>query len=490
MIRKSIVAGVLLCLTALFAYADPADDLTREVGNLIQKAEKSFFAGNLADAQGDLDRAAAKLTEIRSLNPGHKSLNSLAGRHERLDKRVAEKSGQASIAARPAAPVAAASSAGGAQQLKPGAVQTFDRAGKELDAAEASLTQADAALAEKDFNKFASRLYKAEDHLGKAKELLDRAGRSYRVEPSHPLAVPFHQRHADLEQKTAAAKKRGDATKGEVSAAQQAAQANSAAVAEKWLPRINAFIRPGGANYIDFPMAHDPPRLAEQDRNLDQARSLLMEFDQEVAEAAADMQLQKAARDLRSAIENYTRQRNAGVGDVRRVVEDELAEWEKRFAENKQWQEDSGRSLFIVRADKFQRIGGEIDKLKGISPAEADTFSKRLTRLQEENQGWVEKRTAWENRPRPFPEAKMASAALEKQMRDLLQDRGWKVDNLVIVDKDWWVLKGEYRYLHAAVLSGDGDGPFWSQVSFRQHQTLGGYGPTEFWEAGKKIRLP
>jgi len=44
--------------------------------------------------------------------------------------------------------------------------------------------------------------------------------------------------------------------------------------------------------------------------------------------------------------------------------------------------------------------------------------------------------------------------------------------------------------MHAAVLSGDGDGPFWSQVSFRQLQTLAGYGPTELWEAGKKIRLP
>ena len=84
----------------------------------------------------------------------------------------------------------------------------------------------------------------------------------------------------------------------------------------------------------------------------------------------------------------------------------------------------------------------------------------------------------------------MTSKALEKEMDALLADRGWKVERLAIVDKDWWVLKGEYRYIQAAVLSSDAGGPFWSHVSFKQNQHLAGYGPTELWEIGKKIRLP
>ncbi len=125
-----------------------------------------------------------------------------------------------------------------------------------------------------------------------------------------------------------------------------------------------------------------------------------------------------------------------------------------------------------------------------MAPAEAAALAGRLAELEIENRGWGEKRQAWENRPRPFPGAKMTSKALEKEMDALLADRGWKVERLAIVDKDWWVLKGEYRYIQAAVLSSDAGGPFWSHVSFKQNQHLAGYGPTELWEIGKKIRLP
>jgi hypothetical protein len=84
----------------------------------------------------------------------------------------------------------------------------------------------------------------------------------------------------------------------------------------------------------------------------------------------------------------------------------------------------------------------------------------------------------------------MTSHELQQEMTSLLEDRGWKVKKLVIVDKDWWVLNNEYRYMQAAVLSEDGNGPYWSFVSFRQIQTLAGYGPTEIMEIKEKILLP
>ena len=84
----------------------------------------------------------------------------------------------------------------------------------------------------------------------------------------------------------------------------------------------------------------------------------------------------------------------------------------------------------------------------------------------------------------------MTSNSLTKDMTVLLKDRGWSVDQLVITDKDWWVQSGEFRYLATAVMSRDNDGPFWSKVSFRQDLTLSGYGPTQIWEIGEKVRLP
>lgn len=84
----------------------------------------------------------------------------------------------------------------------------------------------------------------------------------------------------------------------------------------------------------------------------------------------------------------------------------------------------------------------------------------------------------------------MTDIKLHQEMTMLLEDRGWKVKNLVMVDKDWWVLQNEYHYMQAAALSEDDSGPFWSLVSFRQMQTLAGYSATEIMEIKGKIRLP
>jgi len=126
-----------------------------------------------------------------------------------------------------------------------------------------------------------------------------------------------------------------------------------------------------------------------------------------------------------------------------------------------------------------------------VSPDSAAGFSKRLGALEKENTTWVEKKRRWLERPRPFPKAKMKSKNLEKEMALLLEDRDIEVKDFVIVDKDWWIQRGEFRYMTTAVLSKDKKGKYWSKVSFRQIQTLTGYGPTEIWEINKiRIRLP
>ena len=489
MMRKLMCLVLPLCMTGV-AYAGSGDDLAKELNNLIRKAENAFFSGHFDDADGALGEAAAALATLRSQDPGNKSLGSLETKYQRLKERVDQKRGQGTPAPKKAPPAAMTQAAADPEALKPGAVQTLANAGKEMDAAEASLAQARESLGEQEFNKFGTRIYKAEDQLKKAKEMLERAERSYKVGPEHAEVKPYYDRFGALEKEILATKEQGESGKNQAASQKQAAADQNDALDQEWLPRIQAFIRPTGGSYITYPMTNDPQKLAEQDRTLEAAQRLLGDYEKQVPAGSAGPQLEQAAANLRSAIENYRNQRNAGLGDMQRSVEDAIAQWERRFEENRAWKEGSDRSLFFVGPEKFKDAAQRIEKLKAVSPSEAAVFSQRLAKLETENRGWVEKRKAWESRPRPFPEAKMTSKTLEKEMTGLLADRGWKVERLVIVDKDWWVLNGEYRYMQAAVLSKDGEGPFWSYVSFKQNQHLAGYGPTELWETQQKIRLP
>jgi len=487
---KRLVVALLFCVPAV-AHAGSSEELAKEAGDLTRKAEGAFFNGKAPEADALLREAAAALDALKAQDPGYKSLGTLQSKYDRLKARVDQKLSKGAAAPKAAStPVAAPPTGGASGELSSGAVTTLAGAGREMDASETALAQARESLAAGDFNRFGSKVYRAEDHLEKARSLLDRAERSNRVDPNHPQAVPLVQRYGALEKEIAAVKAEGEGRKDQAAARKgQAAQA-TAALDEAWLPRIREFTQPTGARYIDYPMVHDPQKLAEQDRKAEGAQRLLEEYERDVPAGTAGPQLESAAGDLRSAVDNYRAQRAAGAGNMNRSVEDELAQWEKRFQDNKSWKEDSGSSLFVVRPETFGRVKQQIDEIAAVSPSEAAAFSARLAGLEQENAVWVEKRTAWEDRPRPFPEARMTSKSIEKEMTGLLEDRGWKVEKLVIVDKDWWVLKGEYRYLQAAVLSRDGDGPFWSHVRFKQDQHLAGYGPTELWETGKKVRLP
>ncbi len=352
MMRKLMVVTLLVCLGSSVAAAK-SDDLAKTANNLIRQAENSFFSGNPQEAQSLLDQAASQIEALKAEDPGHKSIKTLETKFERLKKRVDEKLSGAPASKSPTHPPAGQPAAA-SSQLSTGAVQTLANAGKEIDAAQAALAQARESLAQNDFNLFGTRLYKAGDRLGRAKGLLERAERSYKIGSGHPEADPLYRRYSDLEIQIAALRTEGEGRQNRAADEKRAAAEQSAALDEKWIPRFEAFIQPTGASYIDFPMIHDPQQLSAQDRKLEAAKQLLADYEKAVPAGGAGPRLEKAAADLRLAIENYSRQKNAGVGDMQKAVEDELVQWARRFEQNKAWKEDSDRSLFSVGPGKNQ----------------------------------------------------------------------------------------------------------------------------------------
>ena len=98
-----------------------------------------------------------------------------------------------------------------------------------------------------------------------------------------------------------------------------------------------------------------------------------------------------------------------------------------------------------------------------------------------------------------FPEAKMKNAALEAEMKKLLENAGWKgIKRLAIVDKDWWIdrVAGgdspvESRHLAAAAEACDGAGCYYEVCTFHQRSLLGGgFGKLELTDQGERKALP
>lgn len=486
---KKLCVMLLLCWAGV-ALAATGDDLVKNFNNLLRDAEKAFFSSRISDADEILAKANSELERLKTQDPENKSLKNLQGKYERLKKRVDQKQGETSKPLQAAPSQSSAVAGPGSGELKSGAVSSLKSADKDLNHAERYLGRAKESLNKSDFNLFGSGVYSVESHLEKVKFMFDRLEKSYNVTSSHPQAAPYFQRYNELKQQIAALKQEGNLAQEGVASAAAQAKATSQSLDEEWLPKIQAFTLTTGAYRIQSPAIYDAAKLAEQDQMVEKAKALLADYKKNVSGDAAGLQLSRAAEDLRFQIKVYEDQRNAGLGNLRQPVADTLDEWGKRFVENKNWKENSQTSLFIIRDEKIDYLKGQIAQLAALSPQEGAEFSARLRELEKENKNWVDRRQAWESRPRPFPEAKMSSRKLEQEMIALLHDQGWKVEKLVIVDKDWWVLKGEYRYLQTAALSEDGDGPFWSFVSFRQMQTLNGYAPTALWEINKKIRLP
>jgi hypothetical protein len=470
------------------AFATTGDDLAKKAESLIGSAERAFFANKIDEAHETLNNAGTMLEELKSQAPEHKSLKNLQNKHDRLKQRIDQKINKA--AAIPGKAATATAAPAGGNELKSGAKSTLKTADTEINYAGNYLEKARESMANSDFNKLESHIYSAESHLQKAQYMFDRLVSSFKTAPDHPEVAPSMDRFTQLKDQIAALKQQGNQAKEVASSAAAASKAATQELEDTWLPRIQAFTQTTGAYRIQSPAAYDPARLAEQDQILEKAKALIAEYERDVPADGAGSQLSQAAEKLRFEIKVYEDQRIAATGNLLQPVVDSLGQWEKQFAENRNWQENNQTSLFIVRPDKIDYLRKQIAELAAASPEEASKATARLAALEKENSIWMEKRLAWESRPRPFPEAKMTSIKLQQEMTALLEDRGWKVKNLVIVDKDWWVLQNEYRYMQVAALSEDAGGPFWSFVSFRQMQTLAGYGATEIMEIKDKIRLP
>lgn len=173
------------------------------------------------------------------------------------------------------------------------------------------------------------------------------------------------------------------------------------------------------------------------------------------------------------------------------VIEIIFSTWENKFAANQKLPKESNKSINVIQKSEMEYQEKRILKLKETDPDNGDRLLERFQKLEKQNVEWAKKKEQNNEPPRPFPQAKMINKSLEKEMKKLLKDRGIKVKDLVITDKDWWVQTGEFRYVNTAVMSMDEKGQYWLNISFRQIKTLSGYAPTEIWDfKDTRIRLP
>lgn len=476
------------------AEAASPDDLAKSANKLIRSAENAFFAGDLDEASTLLEQGTAELEKLKAENPSHKQIKNLENKRKRLrdrvDKKVAATAPKAP--ATPKVPGAAAvkPATKDATKLSSGGRSTLKSAERGMDQAETRLEMARDRFEAGNLERCMSQISSAQNYLADADAMLERARRSYKLTEDHPQAGAVFERRQGIDDKIAAFTAEVDQKKSAAAAGAAQAAAVSQSLDDQWLPQVEPFIEYGNDAHIKGPNTNDAAILAKQDANVAKAVKVLAAYDEAVPEGSASWSLGEAVKKVRFAVEVYQNDRNSGMKNLTGPAERSLTEWEGRLAANEGWKEDSGTSLFIVRPDKIRHLKEDIARVAAVSQDDATTLTSRLAKVEQANVKWVEKRKAWDSRPRPFPSAKMTSASLETEMVGLLEDRGWTVENVVITDKDWWVLAGEYRYLQTAVLSKDGDGPFWSSVSFKQDVTLTGYGATELWEAGDKVRLP
>lgn len=173
------------------------------------------------------------------------------------------------------------------------------------------------------------------------------------------------------------------------------------------------------------------------------------------------------------------------------VIEIIFSTWENKFTANQKLSEQSNERISVISQPEIEYQKKRILKLKETDQDTGDRLLKRFQKFEKQNIEWAKKKEKNNTPPQPFPQAKMSNKSLEQEMTKLLTNRGIKVKDLVITDKDWWVQPGEFRYVSAAVMSMDEKGKYWLNISFRQIKTLSGYSPTEIWDfKDTRIRLP
>ncbi|MFH0782619.1 MAG: hypothetical protein V2B20_11820 [Pseudomonadota bacterium] len=273
------------------------------------------------------------------------------------------------------------------------------------------------------------------------------------------------------------------------------AEKGATGIDDQWLPRVKPLLTSNDPAYISpsGPSLYQAGEVTRMDGNLVVGKQILDDYAKQFPSGQSTHFLGQAIDDLHRAVEGYEQGRKAAVDqqvtELRGKVDRSLGLLEK----NKNWTAASGNPIYIINKGDMTEIDKNLEALKQIPGIQAETvatFDQDVAKVHTLDGEWREKKTAQDNAPRPFPTAGMTSLSLVAEMEKILKDRGiGPVEKVVIVDKDWWVQQGEFRYIKAAALQTDSEGPYFTHVTFKQIQTLAGYGPTELWEQGKKIRV-
>ncbi|WP_300464957.1 hypothetical protein [Desulfobacula sp.] len=488
---KKLVMIFLLCFwsTTLVMASDSADDLSKKANKMIRNAERNYYSRKVTDADELLKQAKQLLEEVKAADPGHKSLKSLQNKYNRTRKLVDKKLGTKSAGT--ATSAAPASSTSGPKPLSHGARSNLKLAYGEMDFAQSEMDQGEKALKANKTNLVKSYSFNAEQKLNGAQSLLDRVVKNNKADPNNPDVAAGVKRLKEMQAKFAVFKQKAENQNNQMVAAKASAKADAEAMNQTWLPRIKTYIDYEGAKRLQFPGLRNKEALEKQDRYFKEAQTLLANFEKQTSAKELTHELSQASSDLKFKIEIYENDRNAEARNMAGPVKRTLDEWSQRFEQNKTWKPESGTYLFVLSQKKINYQKEQIKKMSDTLQDQAAQFSEQLSKLEKQNKAWYQKKEEWANRPQPFPAAGMVNKSLVNQLTGFLKDRGIKPDKINILDKDWWVLKGEYRYMKAAFMSKDKKGKFWSAFNFRQMQTLTGYGPTELWEINERqIRLP
>ena len=488
---KKLIIIILLCFcsTSLVLASDSAEDLSKKANKLIRDAERNYYSRKTTEADELLNQAKQLLEEIKAADPSYKNLKSIQSKYDRTRKMVDKKLGSKSVGTTTS--TAPAPSTSGPKPLSHGAKSNLKSAYDEMKFAQSEMDQGEKALKDNKLNLVRSYNANAEQRLKGAQSYLDRVIQNNKADPNNPDVVAGFRELKEMQAKFAAFKQKAENQNNQVSAAKASAKADAETMNQTWLPRIKTYIDYEGAKRLQFPGIRNKDALEKQDQYFKEAQTLLVDFEKQTSGKELTHELSRASKDLKYTIEAYENDRNAEsrnmTGPVKRTIDD----WNQRFEKNKTWKPESGTYLFVLSQKKIDYQKEQIHKMSNTLPEQAAQFSKQLSNIEKQNNIWHEKKEEWANRPQPFPAAGYVNKSLENQLIGFLKDRGIKPDKITIIDKDWWVLKGEYRYMNAAFMSKDKKGKFWSSFNFRQLQTLTGYGPTELWEINKrKIRLP
>ena len=440
-----MIVSTMLLSTAPAVHADQAADIDKA----LRVAEKLIFAGDSEQGAAMMNEIAVKLEELQKADPNNRKLVTITSKFNQLQRKIDQKTA--------VKPLPSTATQEGAKEK-----------GQELEKWRKTF--------------WAYTTPREEKYLGAHPELIAEAKGV--VQEFETAAFPAGP-PPELKDALGSMKK---------AIAHAEAEQGAATIDNQWLPRIKPLLTANDPAYLSpsGPISQKSEDIARMDESLKTAKALLAEYDQNFAGGTSTHFLGQAIDDLRRAASGYEQGRQRSLDNQVGHLREQLERFKKLLARNNTPAPGDNVVQIVGKSDMAEMEAqlAAIKTLPAVVGPLVAALEKDLTEIKAEDSRWREKKTAQENAPRPFPAAGMTSASLEAEMQKILKDRGIAgVEKLVIVDKDWWVQQGEFRYIKAAALQKDGEGPYFTHVTFRQMATLAGYGPTELWEQGKKYRI-